>query len=194
MKDKSCDYCTGSTSVLPPFIYLCTEGVGLAYLSNEMHQQRLVKESAKGPPLLCLCMSSSSHLSEEKYEYCLSLTEALLLFPRPALTVRGKIKFEGKRHIFGVVPYFKCSILFPVLNNAFVHKARTFPLPRRELRHFNLQLVLGMWFCCCTQKNEWNELRASGRSHGTSARDICYAFPVLSDPGWHTHTALHYKF
>lgn len=101
---------------------------------------------------------------------------------------KKKIKFEGKRHIFWVVTYFKCSILLPVLNNAFVHKARTFSLPRRELRHFNLQIVLGIWFCLCTQKHEWNELWASRRSHGTSARDICYAFPVLSDPGWHTHS------
>lgn len=147
--------CLSSTRVLPPFICLCTGGVGLAQVRDEMHQQRLVNESAKGPPLLCLCMSSSSCPSEEEYEYCLIMAEeALLLFPKPALTVRGKIKFEGKRHIFGVVPYFKCSILLPVLNNAFVYKARTFPLPRRELRHFNLQLVLGMWFCCCTQKNE----------------------------------------
>lgn len=84
----------------------------------------------------------------------LSMAEELLLFQQPALTVRGKTKLEGKRHIFGVVPYIKCAILLPVLNNAFVLKARTFPLPRRELRCFNLQLALGIWFCCCTQKNE----------------------------------------
>lgn len=191
-KENSCDYCTGvslsSTSVFPPFICLCIGVVGLAELRDEMHQQRLVKESTKSPPLLCLCMSSSSHPSAEKYEYCLSMAEALLLFSKPALTVRGKIKFKWKRRIFGVVPYFKCSIPLPVLNNVIVHKARTFPLPRRALRHFNLQLVLGIWFCCCTRKNEWNELCAYKRSHGTSARDICYAFPVLSDPGWHIHS------
>lgn len=81
------------------------------------------------------------------------MTEALL-FQQPALTGREKIKFEGKINVFGAVPYFKRASLLPVLSNPFVHKAGTFPLARGELRHFNLQLVLGMWFCCCTQKNE----------------------------------------
>lgn len=82
------------------------------------------------------------------------MTEALLLFQQPALTGREKIKFEGQRNVFGAVSYFKCASLLPVLNNPFDHKAGTFPSARRELRHFNVQLVLGVLFCCCTQKNE----------------------------------------
>ena len=82
------------------------------------------------------------------------MAEALILFQQPALNRKGKIKFEGKRNVFGAVPYFKRASLLPVLNNPFVHKAGTFLLARRELRHFNLQLELGVWFCCCTQKNK----------------------------------------
>lgn len=132
-------------------------------------------------------MSSSSHPSEEKYEYCLSMAEALLLFPKPALTVRGKIKFEGKRNIFGVVPYFKCSIPLPVLNNAFVHKARTFPLPRRELRHFNLQLVLGMWLCCCTPE-EWMKWASGFREISWLLSQRCLLCLPCAEWSWLTHT------
>lgn len=47
---------------------------------------------------------------------------------------------------------FKCVDLFSVLIPLLIN-AGTFLLSR-ELRHFNLQLALGVWFCCCMQKKE----------------------------------------
>lgn len=54
------------TSVLSPCVCLLAGGVGLAELRGEAHQQRLVKESVKGPALLCFWMSSSSPPREEQ--------------------------------------------------------------------------------------------------------------------------------
>ena len=46
------------------------------------------------------------------------MAEALLLFQQPALNRKGKIKFEGKRNVFGAVPYFKRASLLPVLKQS----------------------------------------------------------------------------
>lgn len=123
-------------------------GEDLAEARDEVHRQRLVKEPAKCLPLHEQLFTSLRGALLPR------MAEALLLFQQPALAGREKIKFEGKRNGFGAVPYFICASLLPVLNNPFVQKAGTFPLVRRELRHFNLQLALGIWFCFCTQKNE----------------------------------------
>lgn len=48
------------SSVLSPCVCLFSGGVGLSTLRGEARQQRLVKESIRGPPLLCFWMSSSS--------------------------------------------------------------------------------------------------------------------------------------